>query len=107
MLAFVISFTRHRLAASLLVAMIVAGVTGCHHVPHRKLDEIINPGACPSCMALDVDCCVCFPHDVAAGFHETCWLPMEEPLSAECSVQIAHESDTEILDIEQIPLPKD
>ena len=99
-----LGFRQH---ATLLVGVCLLMVTGCHQVQVRKLDEFVNPQACPSCMAIDVDCCVCFPHDVAAGFHETNWSTLEEPFSTECSVQYAHELDDGFLDIEQIPLPKE
>lgn len=93
--------------ATIAVALCLAMMTGCHTTHHRKLDQFVNPKSCPSCMAIDVDSCSCFPHDVASGYHETNWSCLEEPISTECSVQQVYELGDGFLDIEQIPLPKE
>ena len=82
-------------------------LSGCRSQQIVKVRQAMRPQACPACGAIEADCCSCFPHDVAAGYHETTWNVLEEPLPAACSDQFTHESPGVFVEIEQIPMPKE
>lgn len=90
-----------------MISMSCFMLSGCRSHHAHQVNRMMRPHACPACGANEANCCVCFPHDVAAGYHETAWSVLEESVPAACSDQFTHESPGVFVEIEQIPMPKE